>query len=233
MKKAHLAATLDSQAPTKRLAIDKAQAQMVAAVGIAAFVTIFCLVAANAILSQNQYQARVIDKKQAANKQLKANIQAFKDLVTHYQAFDSTSTNVINGNAGGSGDNDGKNSKIILDALPPNYDFPALTTSLEKILSDRGLKASSISGTDDQLNQQKNLSSPNPQPVSMPFSFTVSGASYSSAKQLIQALQQSIRPIAIDTLNISGGNSNMTLTVSAHTYFQPGKNVSITKQVVK
>ncbi|HEX4774346.1 MAG TPA: hypothetical protein VH234_02425 [Candidatus Saccharimonadales bacterium] len=220
------------QIPTKRLAIDKAQAQTVVVVAVAAFVTVFCLVAAKAVFSQNQYQARVTSKKEAAHKQLLTNISAFNSLVTHYQAFDSAPTNVIGGNAGGTGDKDGPNSKIILDALPPTYDFPALTSSLEKILDDRGLKVSSIAGTDDQLNQQNNGSSPNPQPVSIPFTFTVN-ASYSSAQQLIQALQQSIRPIAIDTMTLSGGASNMAITVNAHTYYQPAKAVSITKQAVK
>lgn len=224
---------LAAQVPTKRLAIDKAQAQMVAIVGGAAFVTIFCLIASKAVFSQNQYQARVTAKKEAAHSQLVKNIQAFDSLVNHYQAFDSTPTNIIGGNAGGSGDNDGSNSKIILDALPPIYDFPALTSSIEKIVEDQGLKVSSISGTDDQLNQQNNGSSPNPSPVSMPFSLTVGSASYDSVQKLVQAFQRSIRPIVIDTMTLSGSNSDMTLSLTAHTYYQPAKSVSITKQVVK
>lgn len=219
--------------PTKRLAIDKTQAQMVIVVAVAAFVTVFSLVAAKSVFSQNQYQARVTSKKEIAHKQLLKNIDAFNNLVASYQAFDSTPTNVISGNTSGTGDNDGKNSKIILDALPPNYDFPALTSSLEKIMNDRGLNLSSISGTDDQVNQQNNLSSPNPQAVNIPFSFSVTNASYSGVQQLIQALQHSIRPIAIDSLSLSGGTNDMTASISAHTYYQPAKSVSITKQAVK
>ncbi|HEX4775062.1 MAG TPA: hypothetical protein VH234_06115, partial [Candidatus Saccharimonadales bacterium] len=63
--------------------------------------------------------------------------------------------------------------------------------------------------------------------------FTVNSISYGSAQQLVQALQQSIRPIAIDTMTLSGGASNMTITINAHTYYQPAKAVSITKQAVK
>lgn len=218
---------------TKRLAIGKANAQMVAAVAIASFIVVFCLIASKAVFSQNRYQARVISAKQTAHKQLENNINNYSNLATSYKAFDSASTNIIGGNKDGTGDNDGPNSKIILDALPDKYDFPALTSSIEKILNDNHLQVTNIAGTDDQLNQQNNLSSATPQPVGMPFSFTVDNANYQSVDQLLARLQQSIRPIQIDTLDISGGQSNMTVTVTAHTYYQPAKKVSITTKVIK
>lgn len=218
---------------TKRLAISKANAQMVAVVAVAAFVTVFCLIASKAVLSQNQYQSRVTSAKEKAHQQLQKNIQTFGNLQTAYKAFDGTATNVIGGTTNGTGDNDGSNSKIILDALPSTYDFPALTSSIEKILSDRGLKVTSITGTDDQLNQQGNSSSPTPQPVAIPFSFTVSNASYASVGQLLASLQQSIRPFQVDTIDVSGGINDMKLTITAHTYYQPAKSVNITKKVIK
>lgn len=218
---------------TKRLAISKANAQMVAVVGIASFVTVFCLIASKAVFSQNRYQAHVITAKEQARDQLESNLETYNKLATAYKAFDSAPTNVISGTKDGTGPNDGSNSKIILDALPSTYDFPALTSSVEKILAESGLKVSSITGTDDQLNQQKNTSSANPEPISMPFSFTITGANYASVSKLIDKLQHSIRPIQIDSLDISGGANDMTVTVDAHTYFQPAKNVTITKKVVK
>ncbi|HET7060444.1 MAG TPA: hypothetical protein VFH99_03990 [Candidatus Saccharimonadales bacterium] len=223
----------DNLISTKRLAISKSNAQMVAVVAVASFITIFCLVASNAVFSQNRYQARVISAKEKAHKQLQQNIDNYSNLATAYKAFDNASTNVIGGNKGGTGDNDGANSKIILDALPSTYDFPALTSSIEKILTDSNLKVTSITGTDDQLAQQGNTTSATPQPVNIPFTFTVSNASYTSVGQLMTKLQQSIRPIQVDTLDASGSQNNMTVTVTAHTYYQPGKNVSITKKVIK
>lgn len=217
----------------KRVAISKANAQMVGVVGAAAFITVFCLIASKSILSQTRYQARVVSAKEKAHHQLQENIQNYSNLALAYKKFDSASTNVIGGSKDGTGQNDGSNSKIILDALPSSYDFPALTSSIEKILGNSGLKVTSITGTDDELNQQSKTSSPDPQPVSMPFSFTVSNANYNSVGQLITQLQQSIRPIQIDSIDLSGGINNMTLTVNAHTYYQPAKSVSITKKVVK
>jgi len=217
----------------KRIAIDKASAQMVAIVAIAAFVTVFCLMASKTVLSQNQYNSRVMSAKQKAYNQLQDNIDAFTDLQKSYKAFNSTSTNVIGGISTGSGDNDGSNSKIILNALPSTYDFPALTSSLEKMLSDRGLKVTSISGTDDQVKQQDNVSSSNPKPVEIPFTFTVSNANYQSVNELFKALESSIRPFHVDTLEVSGGGNSMKVTVEGHTYFQPARSIEPTTKVVK
>jgi hypothetical protein len=116
---------------SKHLAINKANAQIVGIVAAAAFISIFCLVASKAVLSQNSYNARVISAKEKAHKQLQNNLKAVNNLTISYKAFDETATNVIGGTAGGTGDNDGSNSKIIIDALPSAYDFPALTSSLE------------------------------------------------------------------------------------------------------
>ena len=223
------------QISTRRLAISKANAQMVIVVAVAAFITVFSLVASKAVFSQNRYQARVTDAKEKAHKQLQDNLDTFSSLQKSYVKFDSASTNIIGGSSTGNGPNDGPNSTIILDALPDKYDFPALTSSLEKILTSSSLKVTNITGTDDQINQQGNTSSPNPQPVNMDFTFTVDNANYDSIAQLVATLQQSIRPIQIDTidLSVSSGSTSMTATVDGHTYFQPAKNVSITKKVIK
>lgn len=221
------------QMSTKRLAIGKANAQMVGVVAAASFVTIFCLVASSAVWSQNRYQARVTKVKSAAHAQLQQNIKAFNDLSNAYNGFISTPTNAIGGNTSGTGSNDGNNAKIILDALPSSYDFPALTASIEKILHDKNFTVSSITGTDDQVAQADNTSSPNPEPSPMEFSFTVTNTNYAAIQDLIRSLQSSIRPMQIDSMIISGGSNNMQLTVNAHTYYQPGKSLTITKKVVK
>ncbi len=218
---------------TKHLAVDKAYAQTVIIIAVAAFVTVFCLVASNAVLGQNKYQSRVISKKETAHNQLKKNLQAFNSLTQSYKALVSAPLNVIGGSSSGSAPNDGDNAKIILDALPSSYDFPALTSSIEKVLTDQSLSITSIEGTDDQVNQQNNVSSSNPQAVSIPFTFTVGNANYLSVQHLITSLQQSIRPIQIDSIDLKGGADNMNVTVSAHTYYQPAKSLGISKEVVK
>jgi hypothetical protein len=218
---------------SKRVAINNANARMVIVVAVAAFVTIFCLIASKTVFSQTKYQAKVTSVKQTAYSQLQKNITAFSSLSSTYNDFVSKPTNIIGGSSTGTGSNDGDNSKIILDALPQTYDFPALASSLEKILTGGGFQIASITGTDDQLNQQSNVSSASPQPVPMPFSFSVDHANYSSISQLVTQLNASIRPIQIDSLSLTGGASDMTVTVNAHTYYQPALNLTISKKVVK
>ncbi len=218
---------------TKRVAISRANAQMVAVLGVASFVTVFCLFAAKAVWSQNSYQSRIITAKELANNTLKKNIETYSKLATAYTAFNKLSPNVIGGVPGANGDNDGSNSKIILDALPSSYDFPALTSSIEKLVSKSNLKLSSITGTDDQVNQQNTKAQASPKEVPIPFAFAVKDANYTSVQVLISSLERSIRPMVIDTIEVSGGGNNMTVTVNAHTYYQPAKDVSITKKVIK
>jgi hypothetical protein len=216
---------------SKHVAIDKANAQTVAMVGISAFIIVFCLIAASRVMSQLQYESRLSSAKTTALNTLTGNIKAYSSLQTSYSTFVSASTNAIGGSSSGKADNDGTNAKIVLDALPSSYDFPALASSIEKILSS--YKVSSIAGTDDQITQQANITSTNPVPVAIPFTFSVNSVSYDSAQSLMSVLQNSIRPIQIDTMTAVAGSSGLQITVNAHTYFQPAKNLSITKKVVK
>ena len=218
---------------SKKVAISKSNAQVVTVVAVACFISVFCLFASKAVWDSNTYKAKVISVKQKAHNQLSQNVKSYDSLKASYEDFDNKPTNSIGGNRDGTGDNDGTNSKIILDALPSSYDFPALASSIEKIMADRSLKVGSITGVDDQVAQASNSSSSAPQAVPIPFSFTINNASYDSVQKLMDALGHSIRPIVVDTLNVSGGNNNMTITVTAHTFYQPAKNLDIKKQVVK
>jgi len=217
---------------SKRLAIDKASAQTVTVMAVAAFLTVFSLVAAQSLWSQRGYYSRVTKDKETANKQLQEDITAAGKLSDAYKTFIDTPTNVIGGDPQGTGDRDGDNAKIVLDALPPQYDFPALASSLEKILTDRHLTGN-MSGTDDQIAQQENQSSVSPEAIDMPFNLSVTNANYSSVQSLTETLQASIRPIAIDTLTLSGSANKMQVSITAHTYYQPGKEFKITTKVDK
>jgi hypothetical protein len=216
---------------SKATALSKTNARIVGFVGAASFIVIFCLVASNSLLSQNRFQARVANGKEAAKKQLDANIAAYNALQSSYNKFNNSNPNVIGGNQNGTGDNDGNNAKIVLDSLPSVYDFPALTSSIEKILKDRNINLASLTGVDD-LNAQSKNSSETPTPTQMPFGFTVS-TNYDSAQNLFATLEKSIRPISIDKVSVSGSSSNMTLNFNAHTYYQPAKELKIDKRPVK
>jgi len=139
---------------------------------------------------------------------------------------------VIDGSTVGSGDRDGENGKIILDALPSKYDFPALTSSLEKLAQQQSIVASNLSGTDDEVAQQEQAGSASPQPIPIPFSITVAG-SHLQIENFVMSFERSIRPIQIQTLSLSAGDDGLSAAISAETYYQPEKILEVKKEVYK
>jgi Tfp pilus assembly protein PilO len=216
---------------TKRLQINSANAAIVVTVSVACFLTIFSLVASKTLVGQMAYQNKVIAAKSDARDTLKQNLTARDQLVTQYQAFVSTTTNIIGGSSSGTGDRDGDNAKIVLDALPSKYDYPALGTSLEKLIQQNGLIISSITGTDDEIAQSTATTS-TPAPIEMPFQVALEGTSDATAK-FFSALQLSIRPFNVQSLTITGNDAKLTTSMTASTYYQPEKNLNIREEIVK
>lgn len=215
----------------KRVQIDKTIATIVLVVSAAAVVAAFSLVSIKALISQHSYQARVIAQQTTALRVAKADVTAAQTLSTAYRAFNGAPFNIIGGSLTGTGPQDGDNSKIILDALPSKYDFPAVISSLEKIAKERGFKIDSLSGTDDVTLSDAVVSSV-PTAVDMPFQLAVTG-SYTSIQDLIGVLDRSIRPISIGTMQLSGSESSISVVVSAKTYYQPAKTLTVNTKVVK
>lgn len=218
---------------TVRGLIDKTNTTVVVVTSIAAFVTIFCLVASKTFISQAAYQNRVLSAKNRAVAQLKSDLATSNELNASYKAFVGKDTNIIGGSKDGSGPQDGNNAAIILDALPSSYDFPALATTLEKLTTQiPGLSISNITGTDDEVNQGSNTVSATPTPVEMPFQLSVTG-DYNAIQQLIDRFEHSIRPFQIQTMNISGDQGNLNLNLTAQTFYQPAKTFNISTKVIK
>jgi hypothetical protein len=218
---------------SKRALINKANQSLVIITGLAAFLSVFSLVASKTLFSQLTYQNRVLKEKHATVVRLKSNLTAATELQTSYKAFTDTTTNIIAGDSQGTGERDGNNTKIILDALPSSYDFPALATSLEKMITDvNGLKITSITGTDDQVAQSSNSASSNPQAVAMPFTVVVHG-NYAAVQTLVAKFEHSIRPFQVQRFTLDGNQSDLTMTFVAQTFYQPAKSLNITTKVVK
>jgi flagellar motor switch/type III secretory pathway protein FliN len=220
------------QFSTKRLAIDKAYATILIAISITTFIVMFSLVASKALYSQMRYQSKVSSKKETALDTLKSNLQTSDQLITAYEAFANETTNALGGNPKGDGPNDGDNPRLVLDALPSKYDFPALTTSIEKLLNDKGFSLTSITGNDDEVAQASQNSSADPQPIEIPFSVEVT-TSDGRVKQLMQLFEKSIRPIQVHQLALQSQNGQLKATITAKTFYQPEKNLNVKSEAVK
>lgn len=217
---------------SKRLQVNKANATVSLIIGLASFFVVFSLIGARGLLVRSSYQSKVIKEKEKAADQLKTNIQSVDQLLSAYQEFVQEPVNIIGGSAAGAGDRDGDNARIILDALPSKYDYPALTTSLEKMVAAQGLLFDNIAGTDDEVAQSQSASSN--EPTEMPFEIAVMGG-YDSQSRLIDLFDRSIRPLKISVLSMSaeGQNGEVKLEVKGNSYYLPEKKLNITKKDVK
>jgi len=203
----------------KRMAIDKANQKIVTVLIAGSMLSIFGLVGSRALIAQLKYQNRVISEKGKAADQLKKNVEAVDSLVTAYRAFDGAQESIIG--------TPERNSKIVLDALPSKYDFPALATSLEKIL--QGYQVGSITGTDDEVAQQSTGGS---QVVEIPFEVSVT-TNYQGIQALVRDFERSIRPLHILSLDISGSDTQLSVLVKAKTYYQSDKRLEIGTKVIE
>lgn len=217
----------------KQLQINKANSTIFAAVAIASVVTVFSLISTKTLLSQAGHHKRVLDAQHKTIQQLESNIKTANSLKTQFEVFNSGAINLIGGtnNNAATGPKDGDNARIVLNALPSQYDFPALLSSVEKIVGGNGLTSRSIGGSDESATISSEPSG-NPQPVVM--SFTVSGANnYAGVQNLIKDFERSIRPFDITKLTLSGPNSNMAISLTINTYFQPAKQLTVSNKEVK
>ncbi len=220
---------------TKKIQIDKANSVIVAAVGIAAFLVTFSLISTKSLLSRRAYQARVITAQEQARDKLDENINSVKDLKTRYYEFVGRSENIIKGSSTGKSPNDGDNARIILDALPSKYDYPALASSLEKIVKDRGYIIHSMTGIDQEVEQNSTESSGVQQAVEMPFELTAEG-SYKGIVDLLVAFRRSIRPFHVQVLTFEAEEDDVDavkLGIQGKSYYQPERTLSITEEVVQ
>jgi hypothetical protein len=211
------------------------QSGMYIIVGLATVVTIFCLFSAKSLLSQGAYQRDVINQRNKAVKQLNDNIKNADQLKSQFtNVFENTGpANMI----GGKNDNspnavppDGDNARIVLDALPSSYDFPALVTSLAKILTTDNIGNPSIGGSDSSTSiSNKPSATPQTTSIDVPIS---GSTNYAGLQKLMADLMRSIRPYDITSLQVSGSEAQMNFNLKMNTYFQPPKSLDVTWQTV-
>ena len=220
---------------SKQSQIDSSSKKMIIYASVATFLFFFTLVSGRTLLSKMNYQNRVINAKNTALNNSMKDVAINDSLISAYNSFIRTPTNLLGGSSTGSGSIDGNNAKLILDSMPSEYDFPALATSLQKLLNSTGVNIGNLSGSDSSvgvttsLPGQNSLSSTGA--VSMPFSFSVTGT-LDSVNKTLAIFESSIRPFQFSKISISGGNNNLTLDAKAETYYLPAEAFSVTKSGV-
>ena len=216
----------------KGVALSKANAQIVAVTAAAAFITVFCLNAANYFEGIRSYQSKIIAADTTADQKLQSDVRAKNQLVRDYELFVNQNPNII-GTQDSSTPYIYNNATIILDALPSTYDYPATTSYLLKLLQSGNFDISSIGCNNNTSSSGGSSgSTSNPQPVQIPLNFSIQNINYNSVLTLFSMMQNSVMPLPIDNFTITGSNSNLNLSVTAHTYYQPAKKFEIGTETI-
>ncbi len=198
----------------KRLGIKKANTVVFAAVAAAAVVMAIALVLLNFMWSLRGFNNRVIEARQEALTGLESNIANLEPLKRNFFALDQ----------------DKINSQIVLDALPSTYDFPALATSVDKQVRADGLTLRSFTGDDESATAA--ASEVDPLAVEMPFVLTVEG-SYNDLVTLIKNFEKTIRPMVIDSIELSGTDSALRAEIRMHTFYQPAVDLNVETRTIQ
>ncbi|MEX2006750.1 MAG: hypothetical protein WD877_01040 [Candidatus Saccharimonadales bacterium] len=220
----------------KHLQTSQTNSVILSVVAIATVVTVFCLVSAKTLVSQAAYQNRLLSAKNQTVKQLETDKTSAQTLTSSYKAvFASNEPLNVLGAKNDFGANaippDIDNTRLTLNALPVTYDFPALISSLSKILNASGISSPSISATDES-ETASNQPAADPKPIEIKFSISGNG-NYDSIKRLIRDFERSIRPFDIVSLQLSGSDSFMTVGLNAVTYYQPAKTLDSGKKEIR
>jgi len=229
----------DSRTSVKHAIIDKANSTTVIAVSVAVFVVVFCGFAVRSLVSQSLFNQRVISAKKDTLNILRANKLAVVDLEESYVSFENEAINIIGGSPEGTGPKDGDNALLVLDSLPSEYDYPGLSSSIEKVLVDGGYQIELIGGSeqdalvvDPTADDGSLVASTEVVPTEIPFPFTIVSTP-ENVQNLLSLLESSIRPFYIDALTLEGSGSNLSAKIGLKTYYQPVTGLKVTSEKVR
>lgn len=200
----------------KREKIQQANSTILIVVSIASVIVSMSLVAGNFLLKQKSYNDRVYKEKKIARDTLKQN-------ATNAQILEGKFSDIENSKSIA-------NSTTILNALPGNYDSPALRTSVEALAQRNSLTIESMQMVDQEGKIQE--SSVDPKPVEMPFALSVAG-NYGQVSSFLRDLERTIRQMNVKSVILSGQEGQMKAEISIVTQFQPAHEVGITTKEVQ
>lgn len=220
----------------KHAQLTKANKSVIAAVSVGVFILVSGLFMIRAITMRYSHHSKVIAAKSEALTVLDANIEAKNKIVNTYNAFTDSSVteNIIGGTVSDEGLRGGDNARLVLDALPSKYDFPALATSVENLITvGGGYAIESITGDDDEVNQAAQAAAASPQPIEIPIAVAVVDLDFAGGKKTLELFERSIRPFKAQKLTIAGQDNALEILVEYMTYYQPKKIFEIEEQVIQ
>ena len=218
----------------KRQQIAGTRKEVLMWVAIASAVVVICLVVGMNIFQRIQYQMKVNTEISKTAKTMEANVKAVDGLIKNVN--DLRANRLLT--APGLKADDSTVFQVVIDALPTENDSVSLSSSLQnKILNRSGVtieqisvdgESSSSSNDDDEV-----TTSSVEFPVAQPINFRISiVGTYESIKQTLADIERTIRPIIINSLEISGTDDRLTATIQATTYYSSNVNFRVGEKEV-
>lgn len=194
---------------SKREQVKKASSTVFIVVAVSAAITMFSLVSMRFLWQQKSYNSRIIQAKTQARDDLSANIENIEKLSKQFGELNTSETT---------------NSKTILHALPPTYDYAALASSVDAIAIMSGVRSNTNIGEDTSESALSFATVS--KPVEIPLTLDVTG-SYDAIRVYIENLERSIRPIHVQSVTYSGTNSEVQAIIQGNTYYQPARSLDV------
>lgn len=200
---------------SKRDRIDKANSTVFIAVAIAAVIIVFCVVSIRFLWMQRQYNSRVIAEKTTSRDILTVNVESLENLAKQLPELNK---------------NPISNESAILHALPPNYDYAGLVSSVNFLARESSVTLVGGIGEDQSPTAESTSSSPTS--VDIPLAITVKGKP-NNIKKFLETLERSTRPFRVTALDISGSNRELTAVITATTYYQPAVDLEVPTEEIR
>lgn len=218
----------------KRQQIAGTRKEVLMWVAIASAVVVICLVVGMNIFQRIQYQMKVNTEISKTAKTMEANVKAIDGLIKNVN--DLRANRLLT--APGLKADDSTVFQVVIDALPTENDSVSLSSSLQnKILNRSGVTIEQISvdgESSSSSNDDDEVTTSNVEfPVAQPINFRISiVGTYESIKQTLADIERTIRPIIINSLEISGTDDRLTATIQATTYYSSNVNFQVGEKEV-
>lgn len=214
----------------KRQQIQQANKTMFIWVIAAAVAVTICLVLAQFMVRQLMVNNKIIGEKVKAQTTLDQNVKSFESLKK--EVIKLTANESLTGLRVADTDTA---LQVVIDALPTIDDRATLGTSLQQvILAPSGITIKSLDVTqgvtEDVAGTEVASSTAEPQAIA--FQMIITGT-YDQIATAVKDMERSIRPIVIDSVKVQGTGRDLQASITAKSYYLPGKSVEVTKKTLK
>jgi len=215
---------------TKRRLIEASGRKMFYWVAAAAVVVSFALVALQFIFRDFLFNAKVISAKNETSQTLNRNIETADALAEEVNKL-LANENLAKNRSYATQDNFG----VVVDALPVQATVTSLPAAIQNVIVPRsGVKLVSLTTPAETEDSQASSAgkATDITPTESIYSVEIAG-NYDAIKVFIQLLERSIRPIYVDTIELTGTDASMRATIGLTTFHQSAKIFDLTEEVIR